>query len=64
MSANFITHTEALEMLCPFYAVAKRNNEETCAGEDCMMWRHWGSTAEYGKGIQDIGYCGLAGRPE
>jgi hypothetical protein len=62
-TTNLITHEEALYMLCPLYAFAAGNGQETCAGDACMMWRHWGSTAEYGKGIQDVGYCGLAGRP-
>lgn len=48
------------EFCCPFLSNNKEH-EGFCAGMDCMMWRFAEAKEEYTS--DDLGYCGLAGRP-
>ena len=57
-----VTEKEAQAMRCPLAGIAGGETQGRCLGSRCMAWR-WAGAYDQKTG-EEVGYCGLAGRPE
>ena len=53
----YLTEKEAKDKWCP--EIYKGHEGGTCLASDCMMWRR-----KYDCVDGEVGYCGLASKPE
>lgn len=58
----FVRASEAKEMYCPMGFANPEGPWIKCGAEDCMAWRVF--TVSEKSDDEDIGYCGLVGKPE
>jgi len=57
-----VTARQAKHLFCPFQYCDPRDEEIHCEAYRCMAWRV--ERPDPKDCDEDIGYCGLAGRPE
>jgi hypothetical protein len=58
-----LTVKEAKDKLCCNPVIITENSMGLCVSDECMAWQKWGTQVKDGKEV-DLGFCGLAGKPE